>query len=148
MTFYHNEAWVAFLSENIVRQSIKISKDKCPGCKDDMQSPILHLHEQQSLIDKIRNAFEYVRGVILLNIDSYYKQFESKLPCSDDKKKDKIIYCNLARTFLLTATPDSLYFGRYLSVENDSFIAEAFSQAKKGRVKTPKATSDQLQHSD
>ena len=135
MTFYHNEAWVAFLSEHIVRQSIKISRDNCPGCKDNMQSPILHLHEQQSLLDKIRNAFDQAKGAILLDIDSYYTRFESKLPHSDDKKKDKIIYCNLARTFLLTATPDSLYFGRYLSVENDSFIAEAFCQAKKGRSK-------------
>ena len=66
-----------------------------------------------------------------MNIEAYYKQFESKLSHSDDKKKDKIIYCNLARTFLLTATPESLYFGRYLSAENDGYVAEVFNIAKK-----------------
>ena len=131
MTFYHNDSWIAFLCEHIVQKSIKISKDNCQGCRDGMQSPILHLHEQQSLIDKIRNAFEQARGAIILNIEAYYKQFESKHPHSDDKKKDKIIYCNLARTFLLTATPESLYFGRYLSAENDGYVAEVFNIAKK-----------------
>ena len=135
MTFYHNDTWVAFLSEHIVRQSLKISKENCPGCKDDMQSSILHLHEQQSLLEKIRNTFDQARACILLDIDSYYTQFESKLPHSADKKKDKIVYCNLARTFLLTATSDSLYFGRYVSAENDSYIAEAFGKIKKGRAK-------------
>ena len=148
MTFYHNDSWVAFLSEHIVQQSLKISKDNCPGCKDDMQSPLLHLHEQQSLLEKLRTSFDQVRGIVLFGIDIYYTKFESKLPHSSDKTKDKLIYCNLARTFLLTATPDSLYFGRYLSAENDSFIAEAFCKVKKGRAKictkNPKSTLNSI----
>ena len=144
MTFYHNDSWIAFLCEHIVQQSLKLSKDNCPGCREDMQSAILHLHEQQSLLEKIRNSFDQVRGIVLLDIDTYYSKFEAKLPHSNDKKKDKIIYCNLARTFLLTTTPDSLYFGRYLSAENDSYIGESFCKVKKGRAnictKYPKST--------
>ena len=131
MTFYHNNTWIAFLSEHIVQQSVKISIDDCPGCQDRLQSSILHLHEQQSLLDKIRNNFVQVRGIILLNIDSFYSKIESKLPHSNDRKKDKIVYCNLARSFLLTATPDSLYFGGIFQQKTIALLQRLFVKQRK-----------------
>ena len=65
-------------------------------------------------------------------MEFHYAIFENKLPHSDDKKKDKLIYLNIARNFLLTATSDSIYFGRFLDETNDSFIDEAFIK-KKGK---------------
>ena len=63
-------------------------------------------------------------------MEAYYTVFENKLPHSDDKKKDKLIYLNIARNFLITATPDAIYFGRFLDESNDSFINEAFTRKK------------------
>ena len=132
MTFYCNDNWVAYLCEQIIRQSSQKSISDCPGCNDKLHSPILHLHEQLSLLDKLRKYFQEIRGSILHDMEFHYAIFENKLPHSDDKKKDKLIYLNIARNFLLTATSDSIYFGRFLDETNDSFIDEAFTK-KKGK---------------
>ena len=63
-------------------------------------------------------------------MESHYTVVENKLPHSDDKKKDKLIYLNIARNFLITASPDSIYFGRYLDESNDGFINDAFAKKK------------------
>ena len=126
MTFYYNDCWLGYLSENIVRECIKKSKKNCSGCIDDMKSSILHLHEQLSLLEKLKKFFEVVRAELLNNILSYYSQFESKLPHSDDKAKDKVIYSNVARHFLITCTAESIYFGRYITEHNDGYIYDGF----------------------
>ena len=132
MTFYCNDNWIAYLCEQIIRQSSQKCISDCPGCNDKLYSPLLHLHEQLSLLDKVRKYFQEIRGSILHDMEFHYTVFENKLPHSDDKKKDKLIYLNIARNFVLTATPDSIYFGRFLDETNDSFIDEAFTK-KKGK---------------
>ena len=127
MVSYYNDNWIAYLCEQIVRQTCQKSKGNCPGCVNKLNSPLLHLHKQLSLLDRIRQYFNEIRGLMLHDIATYYSTFCSKLPHTDDKKKDKLIYLNIARNFLLTVTPDSLYFGRYLDENNDSFINEAFT---------------------
>ena len=57
--------YISFLYENIVRQVAQLSKLQCPGCDDKLFSPLLHLHEQLSMLDKLRQYFEEVRGAIL-----------------------------------------------------------------------------------
>ena len=57
--------YISFLYENIVRQVAQLSKLRCPGCDDKLFSPLLHLHEQLSMLDKLRQYFEEVRGAIL-----------------------------------------------------------------------------------
>ena len=132
MTFYCNDNWIAYLCEQIIRQSSQRSIADCPGCNAKLYSPLLHLHEQLSLLDKLRKYFQEIRGSILHDTEFHYTVFDNKLPHSDDKKKDKLIYLNIARNFLLTATSDSVYFGRFLDESNDSFINEAFTK-KKGK---------------
>ena len=130
MTSYCNDNWIAFLCEQIVRQSSQKCISDCPGCNEELHSPLLHLHEQLSLLDKLRKYFQEIRGSIIHDIESYYTVFENKLPHSDDRKKDKLLYVNIARNFLITATSDSVYFGRYLDEFNDGFINEAFAKKK------------------
>ena len=130
MVFYCKDTWIAFLCEHVVRQSCQKAIANCPACTNKLTSPLLHLHEQLSLLDKIRNYFEEIRGLILHDLETHYNKFSTKLPHSDDKKKDKLIYLNIARNFLLTATSDSIYFGRYLDEYNDSFINEGLATKK------------------
>ena len=101
------------------------------GCKDNMKSPLLHLHNQQSLLEKIQQHFEPVRGEALNSLTNLYKNIESKLPHSEDKKKDMAIYCNVGRNFLITCSPQTIYYGRYVTELNDSFIAEVLDNGKK-----------------
>ena len=62
-------------------------------------------------------------------IPIYYSQFESKLPHSDDLAKDRNIYCSVARTFLITCTVETIYYGRCITEATDSYIAEAFQDS-------------------
>ena len=123
---YNHDYWLGFLSEQMVRQCVQMAKLKCPACSDKLYSPALHLHQQLSLLDKMKIHFEEVRGTLLSSIDALYSQFEDKLPHSHDLEKDRLIYCNNARVFLLTAASETIYYGRYINDMNDSFINEAF----------------------
>ena len=131
---YYSDVWIGFLSENIVRDVLQLSKLRCPGCNDKLNSPLLHLHEQLSLLDKLRQYFEEVRGTILPTLPELYSIFKDKLPHSDDMSKDQECYISIAHNFLLTIGPDSLYYGRYMSDLNDSYIYEAFRVPKKRKT--------------
>ena len=133
MFYSSNEDWLGFLCEVVIRQCLQLSLLRCPGCEDGIKSSILHLHAQQSLLDKLKRYFEEVRGEILPTITELYEQFQSKLPHSDNLEKDKECYVSCARQFLLTITVESLYFGRYVNSFNDGVISEAFIIPKRSR---------------
>ena len=69
MDYYH-DFWIGFLSEQIVRQAVEMALIKCSGCEGKMHSPLLHLHHQLSLLDKLRTYFEEIRGSLLPTIDA------------------------------------------------------------------------------
>ena len=140
MTFYYNDSWLGYIAENIVRKAMSICQEECPGCRDKKQSAILDLHYQLSLLEKLKLYFERIRGEMLSNIAIYYSNFEQKLPHSDDRVKDKNVYIQIARSFLLTSSADTVYFGRYLSETLDDYIAEAFIENKSKNVKRKKST--------
>ncbi len=136
MTFFaQNEEWIGYLSEIIVQKCVSLSLVDCPGCKDKMKSDLLHLHNQQSLLQKLQNYFEPARADVLNSLTNHYKAIAEKLPHSDDKKKDMMIYCNLGRQFLITCSPEAMYYGRYINQTNDAFIDELLTEKKKGKAK-------------
>ncbi len=112
-----------------------MSLTECPGCKDGMKSEILHLHNQRSLLDKLQIHFEPARAEILNSIPTLYKNVEDKLPHSDDRKKDMGIYCNVGRHFLITCSPQTIYYGRYVTEMNDGFITEVLSNNPRSKEK-------------
>ena len=128
---YYSDVWIGFLCENIVRQVAQLSKLRCPGCDDKLFSPLLHLHEQLSMLDKLRLYFEEVRGAILPTLPELYTMFQAKLPHSDNLDRDQECYISIGHNFLLTIGADSLYYGRYLSDLNDGYINEGFKIPKK-----------------
>lgn len=125
---YCNDTWIAFLCENIFRLTLKKSMQDCPACNNKIKSPLLHVHVRESFLDLIRNYFEEIRGIVLKNLDSYYSIISEKVSDSDYEQEDKKIYLDVAKQFLLTATPDSVYYGRYVDKHNDSFINNLFAK--------------------
>ena len=138
MTFYNNDDWIGYLAEIIIRKCSALSTAECSGCKDGMKSDILHLHNQMSLLMKLQHHFEAVRAELLKHLEVLYNVVEPKLPHSNDKKRDKAIYCNLGRVFLITLSPEALYYGRYVNEMNDYFIAEVLGM-KKNQVSKKKS---------
>ena len=139
MTFYDNVDWIGFLVENVIRKCVSLTATECSGCIDGMKSDILHLHHQLSLLDKVQIHFEKARGEVLGSLQTLYKNFEPKLPHSSDIKKDKIIYCNLGRSFLVTCSPQAIYYGRYINGMNQSIITDVF-EAQQSNKKRKKGT--------
>lgn len=138
MTFFaQNAEWIGYLAENVIQKCVSLSLAECTGCKDKMRSDLLHLHHQQSLLQKLQLHFDPIRADMLNSLPSLYKVIEGKLPHSEDKKKDMLIYCNLGRHFLITCSPEALYYGRYINEMNDAFIDEVLTGKSKSKKKSP-----------
>ena len=108
-----------YLTGVMVQTCCDLAMQNCCGCKVKLKSPLLHTHEQMSLLDKIHLYLNEVRGEILPKVNQVYDNVKDKLPRSDDEVKDKENFVNLARWFLQTATPELLYYARYLTDQND-----------------------------
>ena len=130
MTFYDNTEWIGFLAENIIQRCITLTLEECSGCKDGVRCDILHLHHQLSLLDKVKKHFEIARGEVLHSLGPLYREIESKLPHSGYQKKDSTIYREVGRYFLLTITPQALYYGRYVNDANHGVITEVLQSRK------------------
>ena len=131
---YNHDVWLAFLCEQLMRQVVQMAILKCPGCEHKLVSPVLHLHHQQDLLTKMKCYFEEVRGPMLCSIESYYDQVNDLLPHSDSLSRDKVIYMNTGRFWLTIATSEAVYFGRYVTDLNDSYINRAFKVKKAKRL--------------
>lgn len=135
---YFDDIWIAFLNERIVRQAVRLSEIKCPGCQSNLKSPLLHLHHQHSLLDKLTLYFDEIRGSILPTVPELYDQIKERLPHSDDPSKDKDCYVNIGRQFLITLSCEALYWGRYQNEMIDGFVDEGFQIKKKARANPKK----------
>ena len=121
---YFQDDWIGFLSNFIISNCIKACKDRCPGCDIKLRSPLLHKHEQFSLLEKIRTHFDEVRGELSPYLGEIYDVVQHKLPHGEDLKEDKERYCIMGHNFFALTCPDSLYWGRYITEYNDDIIFE------------------------
>ena len=119
-----NTMLYGYLTGVMVQTCCDLAMQNCCGCKVNLKSPLLHTHEQMSLLDKIHLYLNEVRGDILPKVNMVYDNVKDKLPRSDDEVKDKENFVNLARWFLQTATPELLYYARYLTDQNDHVVHE------------------------
>lgn len=115
---------------------------RCPACKNKIKAPVLHLHHQQSLLQKIKAHFNEVRGQLMTKIDKLYEIVQHKLAHSDDLAKDREIYINNARFWFQTLTPECLYFGRFISENNDVVVHEMMTKTPKKRKVEPQGNED------
>ena len=116
---YFNEFWLGFITAEFVQRCVAESLVHCYGCRDGKISPLLHMHHQLGLKDKLIYHMETVRGTLIPLIPTLYEEFKLKVV---DANMDKDAYVTNARFFLISATPESLYYGRYLTESNDAFI--------------------------
>ena len=72
-------------------------------------------------------------GPMLSSIDSYYDQVKDLVPHSENLQKDKVIYTNTGRMWLTVATTEAVYYGRYVTELNDSFINQAFKRVTRSK---------------
>ena len=115
---------------------MKISEKECPGHKEKLNSPLLHLCGQLSLYEKLVKYFEPAKGNLFKKLENEYTSIDHVIPHSDKPEEDKKYYLEFARNFLLSVTPDAVYFGRYISEENDQIISlKKTKKRKKNKTK-------------
>ena len=134
---YFNDFWLGYVTSDFVRRCVDESLANCHGCRDGKISSLLHTHHQLGLKEKIKHHMESVRGTLIPQIPSLYDEFRLKI---EDSNMDKNAYVTNARFFLISATPESLYYGRYLNENNDQFIhSQPIREPPKKSIKrTPK----------
>ena len=125
---YDSNLWIGCLTGVVIPNCTELAIHRCPGCKAKLKSPLLHLHEQYSLLDKLHAYFNEVRGALLPIVGQIYDSVKHKLLHSDDENEDKENYTRHARFFFQTANPEIIYYARYLTEENDKAIDVMIAQ--------------------
>ena len=127
---YDTNLWLGILTGHIIQKCTELARHRCPACKTELKSPLLHLHEQQSLLEKIHTYFNEVRGILLPMVGQIYDSVKHKfiLRGSDNENIGKENHLGHARFFLQTASPEIVYYARYLTAANDEIISELMTK--------------------
>ena len=113
MDYY--KTWFAFLSADIIRQCIEICANECPGCKNGILSPLLHRHNELNLREKMER---YI-GRVEINASAMFDQFVVQFGWFT---LDRDEFLNHAQAFADFSTPDAIFYGKYITYENDFAI--------------------------
>ena len=107
------DLWLGFLAAEIILRCVERNLQSCPGCRDGIFSPILHLHYSLNLNQIIK---KYMKPVITcIDIDSIFQIYLDKF--GSEIEGDELIA--LGKHFMKALTPDALYYGNYVTVDND-----------------------------
>ena len=128
---YFENVWTAALCDSMVRKVCRISEKTCPAHKAGLKSPILHMCQQDSLLDKLGKHFFTAQGELLKTLSKEYETLKPKLPQSDEPEEDRQCYISCGRSFILTVTPEAIYYGRYVNEEADKLIYNNTSTKKR-----------------
>ena len=107
------EDWKSFIVACFVKRTLEVAIQECQGCQDSSLSPLLHAHHT-GLYKKLIIFFEQIRTELQDNLEEVYNQYQQKFggTTSPNYGKEGI-------EFLKNLTPDYLYYGRYITKEND-----------------------------
>ena len=113
----YNKTWFAFISAEIIRQCINICSKECLACKDGngILSPLLHHHNQLNLRQKMERYIERVELNLMTLFDLFVIQFGWF-------GLDRDQFLNNAQAFIDFSTPDAIFYGKYITYENDFAI--------------------------
>ena len=110
-----NKTWFAFLSAEIIRQCIEICAKECPACIDGILSPLLHHHNELNLREKMERYISRVE----INLSSLFDKFVIQLGWFT---LDRDQFVNIGQAFVNFSTPDAIFYGKYITYENDFAI--------------------------
>lgn len=110
-----NHTWLGYITAEVIRQCIMMCNEECLACAGSMTSPLLHFHNEISLKEKVTR---YINSVTL-NIEELFDQFIIQFGWFSLNRDH---YIQVGNTFLLVTTPDALFYGKYITPQNDKAI--------------------------
>lgn len=115
MTDHSSKIWLAYLTAEVVDQCTNICISECPACQNRMFSPLLHYHEELNLKQKI----ERYLGRVIIDIANLFDQFIMQFGWFS---LDRTQYIQFGEIFLSVTTADAIYYGKYITPQNDFTI--------------------------
>ena len=128
---YFENVWIATLCDSLIRKACKLSEKTCPAHKAGLKCPVLHMCQQDSLLEKLTRHFYTAQGELLRALEKEYENISQKLPKSDNPEEDRKCYISCGRSFLLTVTPEAIYYGRFIDEEADKIIYTSVVKKRK-----------------
>ena len=128
--------WKSFIVSEIVSRTLCLAQTECGGCKDNHYCPLLHACQTTSLLRKFE-CFLHSRIKLGMHqdLEAILNQFESRFILVDRREH----YIESGKTLLNDLSPESLYYGRFITKYNDASICgPCFSPY----ISPPKATQE------
>ena len=110
------ETWLGFLAAEILLRCVERNLQSCPGCRDGKFSPILHLHYSLNLNQTLKKYMSIT--ITTIDVDQMFQVYIDKFGPQLDG--DELII--MGKHFMKTLTPDALYYGNYVTTDNDFVI--------------------------
>ena len=110
-----NKTWFAYISAEIIRQCVDICAKECRACRDGILSPLLHYHNELNLREKMARYIDRVELNLMTLFDLFVIQFGWF-------GLDRDQFLNNAQAFIDFSTPDAIFYGKYITYENDYAI--------------------------
>lgn len=111
------KTWLAFLAAHIVDKCIEHCTNDCPACIDGLLSPLLHRHNELNLREKIEYYFGRVTQQMA--ISTLFDQFIIRFGWVELQRDE---YVNIGEKFIKLSTSDAIFFGNYITYENDKAL--------------------------
>ena len=130
------EVWKSFIVANFIKRTLEVAIEECKGCQDSKLSPLLHAHQTTGLLTKLEIFFEQIRIELCDTIENVYIHYQNKFEASTSIPT--IAQCfehiNEGLTFLKNINPNSLYYGRYIAIDDDIKIHNVTASSKRERT--------------
>ena len=109
--------WLAFLSAEIIQRCTTRLRQECPGCTAGLLSPLLHYHNHFNLHDAIEKYMPLI--VLEMDLQQLYSEFSIKFGLFDLANDE---FVKLGQNFVRFSTADAIYYGNYITKENDAAL--------------------------
>jgi len=124
------DIWYAYVVNHIMDKSIALSKEHCQGCQLKWKSGFLHEHEQSPLLYKLECYLDIIRTTLLTGeLENLYYVFMKNETLAFSKEEA----LEQTQSLISHATPHSLYYGRWVTVEHDIIFESMFMKRKRVR---------------
>ena len=121
MAIDHNKTWMGYLTASVIDQCIADCMADCPGCNDNMYSPLLHRHNSFNLRAKVEHYFHQV--IYRMNVSSLFDKFIVRFGFYTLDREE---FVKSGRYFFNSATPTSIMFGDYVTPSLDTALYAKF----------------------
>ena len=109
--------WLAFLSAEIIQRCTARLQQECPACRDGLLSPLLHYHNHFNLHEMMN---KYMHVVVLeMDLQQLFSEFTIKFGLFDLATDE---FVKLGQNFVRFSTADAIYYGNYITKENDAAL--------------------------